>query len=80
MQYIINVPAEQDLKFRAQFPDPDLLFKKVVADAVQAEDLRQSELSKPEVVRMDEALVEVAVVEEANAVDISSIATVMKPE
>ena len=58
--YSIEIPSLEDDKFRVMFPEgPEELFKRVVADAVQAYDQQDAEAQKPQVVRMDTSLISV---------------------
>ena len=59
--FTITIPDEIDAKLRAQFPDPNALFQKVVADAVQDYDTIAAQTSIPTVTRIDETSIEVSV-------------------
>ena len=78
-QYIIEVSEENDAKLRSVFPDPELLFKKVVADAVQDADGRAAEAFKPEVVRISDEDVAVVKVKDGAAVDMEAVAEPAQP-
>lgn len=54
-KYTIEVSDENDKKFRSEFPEPEALFQKVVADAVQSADLKEAQAQVPVVERIDEA-------------------------
>ena len=78
-QYIIEVSEENDAKLRSVFLEPELLFKKVVADAVQDADGRAAEASKPEVVRISDEDVAVVKVKDGAAVDMEAVAEPAQP-
>ena len=78
-QYIIEVSEENDAKLRSVFPETELLFKKVVADAVQDADGRAAEASKPEVIRISDEDVAVAKVKADAEVDMAAVAEPAKP-
>ena len=60
-QYIIEISEEHDQKLRSEFPEPEMLFKKVVADAVQAADHKAIEDAKPAVVRISDEAITVSI-------------------
>ena len=78
-QYIIEVSEENDAKLRSVFPETELLFKKVLADAVQDADGRAAEASKPEVIRISDEDVAVAKVKADAEVDMAAVAEPAKP-
>jgi hypothetical protein len=59
VKYCINVSDDDNVKFISEFPEPESLFQKVVADAVQSYDSKAAAALIPPVVRIDESTVEV---------------------